>query len=120
MILADRVHPTGQKRRTRESIRAAPCWNTALIAPAMGSEFDGGLASTAATCRELTDNGRAVPITHVGGRGKLSLTLVAVGRRPGARSVGWRRMAGRLDRFAAPRLKNPPAVDHGWQEAMCA
>ena len=78
--------------------------NTAVSTRAIVCERDGTLP---ASFRELTDNGRPVPMIDFSKRGKLPLTSVTVGRCPGRRHVGGRRSAGRLGCCTVPRWTNP-------------
>ena len=54
---------------------------------------------------DLTENGRAVPITYLGKRGKQYVAIMAGGGRPIARKVDESRIGGRLHVFALPDVK---------------
>jgi quinoprotein glucose dehydrogenase len=54
---------------------------------------------------DLTENGRAVPITYLGRRGKQYVAIMAGGGRPVARKVDESRIGGRLHVFALPDAK---------------
>ena len=54
---------------------------------------------------DLTENGRAVPITYQGKRGKQYVAIMAGGGRPVARKVDESRIGGRLHVFALPDAK---------------
>ena len=90
----------------------------------------GGDEKQAAGCRnarigkvlwvaDLTENGRAVPITYEGRSGRQYLAVMAGGGRPFARNVDESRIGGRLHVFARPTPNSQPAVDHAWQGTMC-
>ena len=65
---------------------------------------------------DLTENGRAVPITYEGRSGR---QYMAGGGRPFARNVDESRLGGRLHVLERPTPNRTPAVDHGWQGTMC-
>jgi acetoacetate decarboxylase len=54
---------------------------------------------------DLTENGRAVPITYQGKRGKQYVAIMAGGGRPVARKVDESRIGGRLHVICAARCK---------------
>ena len=54
---------------------------------------------------DLTENGRAVPITYQGKRGKQYVAIMAGGGRPVARKVDESRIGGRLHVYALPDAK---------------
>jgi glucose dehydrogenase len=54
---------------------------------------------------DLTENGRAVPITYLGKRGRQYVAIMAGGGRPVARQVDESRIGGRLHVFALPDAK---------------
>jgi glucose dehydrogenase len=67
---------------------------------------------------DLTENGRAVPITYEGSSGRQNMAVMAGGGRPFARNVDESRIGGRLHVLERPTPNRPPAVDHGWQGTM--
>ena len=79
---------------------------------------------------DLTENGRAVPITYQGKRGTQYVAIMAGGGRPVARKVDESRIGGRLHVFAlaAAQIKgsgrlpdafSPHAVDRRRRRTMC-
>jgi len=68
---------------------------------------------------DLTENGRAVPITYEGRSGRQYSSVMAGGGPPIARNVDESRIGGRWHVFARPTPDSPPAVDYAWQGTMC-
>jgi glucose dehydrogenase len=68
---------------------------------------------------DLTENGRAVPITYEGRSGRQYSSVMAGGGPPIARNVDESRIGGRWHVFARPTPNGPPAVDCAWQGTMC-
>lgn len=68
---------------------------------------------------DLTENGRAVPITYEGRSGRRYLPVMAGGDPPIARNVDESTIGGRRHVFARPTPTSPPAVDYAWQGTMC-
>ena len=62
---------------------------------------------------DLTENGRAVPITYQGKRGKQYVAIMAGGGRPVARKVDESRIGGRLHVFALAGRNSDARPGHG-------
>ena len=89
-----------------------------LLAGPRFRAFDAGIGKVLWVA-DLTENGRAVPITYEGRSGRPCSPVMVGGSPPIARNVDESRIGGSWHVFARPTPNGPPAVDYAWQGTMC-